>query len=206
MSGGIVKLVTSSARALAPKTARARHLTLSAWSALPDDVEGELVDGLLEDEEIPHALHEAIVAWLVRLLGNHAVPRGGRVYGSELKYAVSTTRGRKPDVSVFLPGTHRPKSTDRLIRQRPDIVVEVITASPRDERRDRVAKHDEYARFGVPQYWLVHPELRTVEILRLGEDGLYARVAAGSTGKLKVPGLRGLSLDLDALWAETFDE
>lgn len=198
--------VTASARALAPKTARARPLTLTAWSELPDDVEGELVDGVLEAEEMPHYAHEMIVVWLIATLRAYATPRGGRVAGSELKYAVSTTRGRKPDVSLFLPGTPRPKPLDRLIRQRPDIVIEVITATPRDERRDRVAKHDEYAGFGVPQYWLIHPELRTVEILRLGKDGLYARVAAGSTGKLKVPGLRGLTLDLDALWTEAFDE
>lgn len=201
-----MRRVTASARVVAAKSARARHLTLTAWSELPDDVEGELVDGLLEAEEMPHYAHELVVVWLLRVLGMFVVPRGGRALGSELKYAVSTTRGRKPDVSVFLPGTPRPKPMDRLIRQRPDIVIEVITATPRDERRDRVAKHDEYARFGVPQYWLVHPELRTVEIMRLGKDGLYARVAAASAGKLRVPGVRGLSLDLDALWAEAFDE
>ena len=40
-------------------------MTLAEWGDLDEDVEGELVDGILEEEEMPTWLHELIVAWFV---------------------------------------------------------------------------------------------------------------------------------------------
>lgn len=180
------------------------RISLAEWAALPDDVRGELDRGGVEEEEMPTVLHEAVVAWLVAALYEHVGRRGGRVFGSELKYAVGPRQGRKPDISVFLKGTARPRSSDKLVRQRPDIAIEVVTSTPRDERRDRVAKVHAYARFGVPQYWIVHPELQTIEIYTLGRDGLYERAVSGTTGRVRVPRLRW-TLDLDRLWNETAD-
>ena len=42
----------------------ARAMTLEEWAALDEEVEGELVDGILEEEEMPSFLHEIVVAWL----------------------------------------------------------------------------------------------------------------------------------------------
>jgi Uma2 family endonuclease len=81
-----------------------------------------------------------------------------------------------------------------------DIAVEVITPTPRDTRRDRIDKAHEYARFGVRWYWLVDPAMGTLEIFELGTRGRYELAAAASAGRVRVPGCRGLVLDLDALW------
>jgi Uma2 family endonuclease len=177
-------------------------MTLEEWAALDEDESGELVDGLLEEEEAPSWAHEIVVSWLIRLLGVWIVPRGGFVLGSETKLAVSTQRGRKPDVVVFFPVRELPKRRSSVTHVAPDIVIEVVTPTPRDGRRDRVEKKPDYARFGVGQYWIVDPELRTVEILARGEDGRFVEILAESAGAHAVPGLDGLSIDFDALWAE----
>ena len=77
-----------------------QEMSLEEWAALPEDNEGELVDGRLVEEEAPEATHESIVAWLVVALWSWVVPRGGFVFGSELKLAVRARRGRKPDLAV----------------------------------------------------------------------------------------------------------
>lgn len=177
-------------------------MTLAAWAQLPEDEEGELVDGRLVEEEMPDAIHEVIVVWLTFTLHGWLAPRRGVVLGSELRLAVSARRGRKADALVYLPGSKKPPARG-LVRTPPDIILEVVSASPRDGRRDRVEKFDEYAAFGIKWYWIVDPALRTLEISELGADGRYVRALGASAGKVEqVPGCEGLALDLDAMWQE----
>lgn len=177
-------------------------MTLEAWAALPEDEPGELVDGRLVEEESVGYAHEVVVIWLASLLRAWIAPRGGLVGGSDARFAVKPTRGRKPDLTVYLPGSRRPPGQG-LIRVPPDIAVEVVSPTPRDGRRDRVEKVKEYAAFGVRWYWIVDPQLRTFEILELGADGRYAHAFSATEETIAAaPGCEGISIDLDALWSE----
>ncbi|WP_437738806.1 Uma2 family endonuclease [Sorangium sp. So ce1335] len=179
-----------------------RRLTLADWASLPEDEPGELVDGLLAEEEVPDAVHEVIVTWVIGVLRLWLIPRGGLVLGSDAKFAVASSTGRKPDASAYLPGSRKPPRRG-VIHAPPDIVVEVISPSPRDARRDRVEKLHEYARFGVRWYWLIDPQAATLDLLELGADGRYVHARAAAVGAVSgVPGLEGLTLDLDDLWGE----
>ncbi|HEY2092269.1 MAG TPA: Uma2 family endonuclease [Thermoanaerobaculia bacterium] len=174
-------------------------MTLDQWAALPEDEPGELVDGRLEEEEVPNLVHETVVAWLIWVFKNW-LGQGGWVFGSEAKYAVRANRGRKPDVTVYLGGDGSRLPRDGIVRVPPDIAVEVVSPSPRDERRDRIEKMDEYAAFGVRFYWILDPGLQSLEIFEL-TGGRYAREARATEGRLEsVPGCAGLTIDLDDLW------
>lgn len=169
---------------------------------MPEDDPGELVDGVLVEEEMPDLTHETVVAWLIRVIGAWIIPRRGFVFGSEAKFAVGPRRGRKPDVTVYLPGGS-PLPRRGVVRVPPDILVEVVSPTARDRRRDRTEKTLDYARFGVRWYWLIDAERRTLEILERGAGGDYAPVARATGGAVHpVPGCEGLALDLDALWTE----
>jgi Uma2 family endonuclease len=177
-------------------------MSLEQWAALPEGEQGELVDGALVDEEMAGSAHESTVTWLTTELRVWGRERGIVVQGSAAKYAVSPKRGRMPDVGVYLPGAGKPPRAG-LIRVAPSIAVEVVSATPRDARRDRVEKLAEYAAFGVRWYWIVDPQTRTFEINELGSDGRYVHAAQAVGGRIEsVPGCAGLSLDLDDLWRE----
>lgn len=176
-------------------------MSLAEWADLDDDIEGELVDGVLEEEEMATFLHEIVVGWLVATLRTWARPRGGFVGGSEMKLAVGPRRGRKPDLCVFLRGA-APALLDTLVRKPPHLVVEVTSPRPRDTRRDRVDKLADYARAGVSYYWILDPQLRSLEVYDLGRDRRYTVALSVGTGRVRAPGCPGLRLDLDALWAE----
>jgi Uma2 family endonuclease len=179
-----------------------RRMTIDEWAALDEDEAGELVDGVLVEEEDVGALHEAIVIWLAQMIRNWLMSRG-RVLGSDAKLAVSSTRGRKPDLTVFLTRVKLPSR--KVIRTPPDIAVEVMSPTPRDRRRDRSDKLVEYAAFGIRYYWVVDPEAQTLDVLERTADGVYQVVLTASAGVVAIPGCVGLSLDLGALWDEIAD-
>jgi len=185
-----------------PEIPPSRELSLEDWIRLPEDVGGELVGGRLMEEEMPDPIHGLAVSWLIAVLRSWLAGQGGFVFDSDVKVVVSPTGGRKPDVSVYLPGRPAPPRRGAL-REPPDIVVEVISASPRDERRDRVEKMTEYAGAGVRYYWLVDPALGSLEVFELDPSRRYVRALAATGGVIEaVPGCAGLTLDLDGLWAE----
>jgi Uma2 family endonuclease len=178
-----------------------KPMTIEEWGDLDEDIEGELVDGILEEEEMATFLHELVVMWLARILGAWARRRQAYIAGSEAKIAVGSRRGRKPDLSIYLRGK-APALADSLVRIAPHLVVEVISPRRRDARRDRVEKISDYARAGISYYWILDPQLRTLEILELEASAQYRVAVARRRGKPRIPGCPGLVLNLDDLWAD----
>jgi Uma2 family endonuclease len=177
-----------------------RRMTIDEWAKLPEDEEGELVDGWLVEEEAPDFVHEVIVAWLLEHLAPWARRHGGIAGGSDAKLALSPSRGRKPDVTVFL-GDRMPPARG-LVRVPPHVAVEIVSSQARDRRRDRVDKRAEYAAFGVPFYWLVDAEPLRVEIHQLVDDGHVVAATFTDGVQRDVPGGPGRVLDVEQLRAD----
>lgn len=191
-------MVSGRARQLDPGS----PLSLEAWAELPEDAEGEVVDGLLVEDETTDFVHEVVVGFFIELFRVWARARGGLVAGSEARFAVAPARGRKADLCIYFQGDPRPPARG-IVTVPPAVVVEVVSPRPRDARRDRVDKVEEYANFGVRYYWIVDPQLRTLEVYERGADGRYVRALSATSGHLEqVPGCPDLAVDLDRLWAE----
>ena len=83
---------------------------------------------------------------------------------------------------------------DRVIHDPPDLCVEVI--SPSTEDRDRGRKMQMFARFGVPEYWIVDPRLRRIEVYRLEREAYALLADVSGEGIIESPTLRGLTSSL----------
>lgn len=80
----------------------------------------------------------------------------------------------------------------------PALVVEIL--SPSTSRKDRLSESRVYQQAGVPHYWLINPEEKTMECLALKDD-LYAIVAGGvDDDVVEPPSFSGLSIELRKLW------
>jgi Uma2 family endonuclease len=74
------------------------------------------------------------------------------------------------------------------------------SAACRLRRYDRVTKLRWYAQLGVPEYWLVDPEARTLErlVLREGKYSIVASLADDET--FRPESFEGLAIPLSRLW------
>jgi len=105
-----------------------------------------------------------------------------------------------PDVQVLTKATWRAAGSQGLASGRPEIVIEVV--SPRSRGHDRVRKLDWYASIGVPEYWIVDMDARSLERCVL-DDGVYSvRETVEGDVAFKPRGLRGLSVPMNDLWSE----
>jgi Uma2 family endonuclease len=76
----------------------------------------------------------------------------------------------QPDVIYFGPARAQLVNLDRAIRHPPDLCVEIL--SPSTEATDRGRKLQMFARYAVPEYWIVDPARECIEVHRL-EAGAY---------------------------------
>jgi Uma2 family endonuclease len=147
--------------------------------ALPEDGKGfELEDGWLV-EVAASSRHNWTLRTLARIIERAAAQAGSQAVvcdGGE--WEISTPTGvRKPDVFVVPREVARAAIIDESPRLIPGtelyLVVEVISPGSGSERTDRLRKVSEYARLGIPQYWIVeHSPRLTVQVLTLA-DGIY---------------------------------
>lgn len=79
-------------------------------------------------------------------------------------------------------------------------VCEVI--SPSTEQRDRTAKLSIYARAEVTYAWLVNPDQRLLEVLRLGRDGWLRLAAHRDDERVRAEPFDAIELDLSVLWVD----
>ena len=148
------------------------HWTYADYAALPDDGRHyEVMDGVLLMSPSPSPPHQSVVNWISFYLTQYVVLTGlGRVFSAPLDVELAPNRVVQPDVLVLLN-----KSLEKIAARRivgaPDLVVEV--ASPGTAAYDRSNKFEAYAQARVDEYWLVHPEMQTVEFLLL-QNGTYS--------------------------------
>ena len=173
--------------------ADALKLTYEHYLELPEDGKRhELVDGEHLTTPSPSRRHQAISANLLGALWTFLKRHGGgEVLSAPFDVVLSEVDVVQPDL-VFVSRDRQSILTDRNVEGAPDLVVEIVSEATR--RRDELVKRRLYARFGVREYWVVDPELETVRVLRLGEQGyqevgILSRDASDSLTTDLLPGL-----------------
>ena len=172
--------------------------TYEDYCNAPEDKRYELHDGDLILVPSPKEQHQTITLDLAAEIRQFARRTGiGRAFIAPFDIVFSNHDVVQPDV-IFVSNERQDIITPDNIQGAPDLVIEVL--SPSTAHRDRTFKRALYARHGVPEFWLVDTNARTVEILRLEEEG-YITVGTYSSGQtLTSPTLTGFSLNIDDLF------
>jgi Uma2 family endonuclease len=160
----------------------------------------ELSNGNLEVSPLRTYLHQLILMRLSFALYAFVTQHKlGFVCIAPLPARLWPGKVREPDL-MFMAATHM----DRIGKYWgvPDLTVEII--SPGTEKNDRETKREEYAQAGIPEFWIIDPDSKTLEVLRHNRDTEVYDLAAQLTERdtLTSPTFPGFSLVLAELFAE----
>ena len=130
----------------------------------------ELSSGCVEVLPMPTTSHQVIVLFLYEALLNFVrVRKLGTVLVAPLRVLLWPGKIREPDV-LFMLAEHAVRIGEEFW-QGADLVMEVVSND--DRRRDLEIKRLEYAQAGIPEYWIVDPQMGKITVLRL-EGNTYS--------------------------------
>lgn len=175
--------------------------TYEDFLLFPDDGKRhEIIDGEHYMTPSPRTKHQRVTANLVFLLKSHLrSTAAGQVFPAPMDVVLSDSDVVEPDL-LFISSEQSSIITEKNIQGRPDLVIEILSETTR--RTDEIVKRKLYEKFRVPEYWVVDPELETIKVYRMTDEG-YKRVAELSNeaaDTLSTPILPGLELPLAGIF------
>ena len=176
-------------------------LTYQDYLNLPEEpgYRYEILEGMLVKEPSPNVPHQRASRRLQRILEDYFWQQDpeGEVFNAPLDVTFQDITVVQPDI-FYVSGNQKQIVLKARVDGPPTLVVEVL--SPSNSRKDRLQKLQIYQKYGVPHYWLVDPEEKTLECFAL-KDGTYALVAAGMDEEVvEHPEFEGLAISLKNLW------
>lgn len=148
-----------------------QHVTYEMYAEMPDDGQRyEIFDGVMEMMSPgPSTTHQSVSGELEFIL-KQSCRMDYLIFHAPIDVILSETNVVQPDILMI----HRSRQhivAERGIEGAPDLVVEIL--SPSSRKRDKVTKLKLYGRSGVPEYWIIDTEARTMEQFRLIDDERY---------------------------------
>lgn len=151
----------------------------------------QLIEGDFFMTPAPNIVHQDILGNLGFILKVHITQHNlGKVYFAPTDVYLSDYDVVQPDI-LFIRKERLHILTKNYVKGAPDIVIEIL--SGKTKKIDLTAKRTLYAKYGVPEYWLVDPDKKQVEVLTLSQSG-YETAGLYSKGAIIrskiIPGLK----------------
>lgn len=159
----------------------------------------ELYDGEVFVVPAPLPRHQVTRHLIAELLRTFATHRGGFAVQSPIDIVFSQYDVLQPDVVFFRRERRDLVDLDAPIRHAPDLCVEVLSEST--AATDRGRKMQMFARYRVPEYWIVDPHARRVEVYTLAETGYVLVATVEGSGDISSPTIEGLQFPAESLFS-----
>jgi Uma2 family endonuclease len=151
-----------------------------AYLALETNLLIEYRDGMLEFLPMPTRAHLTVVWLFTPLIDAWIRKHGGHVFEPPMRLRLAPEPYRKPHLMVVLhPGTY---TVSESFLTRTDVVMEVVSESEENHRRDYETESAECAQAGIPVYWIVDSIGKCVTVVIL-KDGTYHEHSNATSGE-----------------------
>ncbi len=175
----------------------AKRWTYEEYYRLSDDQRYEIIEGNLLMVPAPDTWHQNWVGELHLIIRQHlSASNAGKVLLSPVDVVLNPENTVQPDL-VFIAQANLHIIQHRAVFGAPDLAVELL--SPSTAARDRSAKKELYARFGVKEYWIGDPVRKSLEVLTLKGTQYDLFCSAEQHGKIRSLVLPDLEFDIAQL-------
>ncbi|MFL6276193.1 MAG: Uma2 family endonuclease, partial [Blastocatellia bacterium] len=140
-----------------------KWMTIDDLLLMPDDGNRyEVIEGELFVTRAPNYDHQAVITRLAILIGKYLEqnPIGSVVAGPGVIF--SKFSGVIPDLLFLTHKTRKKILSAGKLKGAPELAIEIVSPGAASHRRDRVAKRQLFAKYGVQEYWIVDYKIRTV--------------------------------------------
>ncbi|WP_040333446.1 Uma2 family endonuclease [Candidatus Magnetobacterium casense] len=160
----------------------------------------EIINGVEVMGPSPFRKHQNISWNLNDILSQHIKKyKSGKVYYSPLDVILKEGEQRlQPDL-LFI-GKDNMAIMQDWIRGVPDMVCEIVSKG--SHAKDTVTKKEIYEAFRVPEYWIVIPELETIEVFTIEGDTYKLYSVAEGEGVVRSKVIEGLEVDIRGVFQE----
>ena len=124
----------------------------------------ELSDGFIEVLPMTTTLHQLIAVFLfdmIRVFAKSVTPKLGTTLIASVPVRLWNNKFREPDV-IFMLAEHASRIGNQYW-DRADLIMEVV--SDKNRPHDIEKKRIEYAKAGIPEYWIIDPKKETITVL-----------------------------------------
>jgi len=176
-------------------------LTVDDLLLLPDDSNRyELIEGELFASRAPGITHQRTVGNLLYIFRRYLEknPIGEVISGPGIVFDIHNSV--IPDL-VYISRERSAIAKDTHLTEAPDLIVEVLSPGKENIERDRKMKWQVYGKRGLREYWIVDPEMRSVEIYRRWARGLRLVATLTTADILTTPLLPGFSCRVQEIFA-----
>jgi Uma2 family endonuclease len=176
-----------------------RIWSVDEYNLLDDDNRYEIIDGKLFMSPAPNTNHQRnsrdLQFSIYLLLKNTQI---GEIFAAPYDVHFDRNNIVQPDL-VVVGKDKSSQISARGFEGAPDIVVEIL--SPSTKPKDLKYKYEMYQKFKVPEYWIVDPYDKSVEIFVLDEKGAYQIFDYQSkAGIIKSWFLKGYELEISEIF------
>ncbi len=172
--------------------------TYDDYAKLPEGAAYQLIGGEIIMVPAPDLYHQDILGNIYdemrRVVRSKKL---GRVYVAPADVYFGEHDTFQPDI-VFVSNERMNILKGKRIEGAPDIVIEIL--SPSTGYYDLAHKKDVYEEFGVKEYWIVDPKVRSIEVLENvnGKFTTHTKLKKKGAVSSKVP--PDFTLDLDTIF------
>ncbi len=160
----------------------------------------ELLNGEIVRWSSPNTPHQRVSTNLFLQLGMYKLQKKvGEIFHAPYDvYFDEYNAGIQPDILFVSHERNFVIRENNGVVGAPDLVIEILSKGT--AAKDRGVKKDIYEQFAVREYWIVDPEVRSIEVYQMENDRYRLVAFAAEEGTIKSSVLTDLELDVSTVF------